>query len=190
MRTPSRCMAAYAPRRTPWYGWLALGGIFCGAVCLLIAYPLEVLGFAAVLAPIAIICSRRRQGQMARLIESRRGGSICEFARSFDVRAVDPWIIRATFEQIRNYLSAKDSVAIRATDNLTGDLLIDPEDLDFDVAVEIAQRTGRSLENTERNPYFGRVTLVSDLVHFFNEQPKHVNRLPVVLRSRSAQLWR
>lgn len=165
-------MPAYTPGKTPWYGWLALSAIACGAAGLIFAHPLGVLDFVLVLTPFVIVGIRIRQGRIARLIESRRDNSICEFARSFDARVVDPWIIRATFEQIQGHLSKDDAIGIRATDDLTKVLCIDPEELDLDIAAEIAQRAGRSMENAERNPHFGRVKLVRDLVYFFNEQPK------------------
>jgi hypothetical protein len=46
------------------------------------------------------------------------------------------------------------------------------EDIEMDIAVEISQRTGRSLTNTVANPYFAKVKTVEDLVLFFNAQPK------------------
>ena len=51
-------------------------------------------------------------------------------------------------------------------------LEIDDEDLDMDLVAEIGQRTGRSMENAEKNPYYGKVSTVEDLVLFFNLQPK------------------
>jgi hypothetical protein len=49
-------------------------------------------------------------------------------------------------------------------------LKLDEDDLDLDLIEEIAQRTGRSMENFESNPYYGKVTTARDLVLFFNHQ--------------------
>jgi hypothetical protein len=56
---------------------------------------------------------------------------------------------------------------------LEHDLRIDADDLEEVVAVEIAERAGRSLQDTTRNPYFKRVHTVKDLVRFFCAQPSH-----------------
>lgn len=60
---------------------------------------------------------------------------------------------------------------LKPTDDIFELLEIDSEDLDMDILEEIAQRTGRSIENTERNPFYGKVQTLEDLVLFFNEQP-------------------
>jgi hypothetical protein len=51
-------------------------------------------------------------------------------------------------------------------------LPVDSEDLDIDLASEISQRTGRTMENSDSNPFYGKIKTVADLVHFFNAQPK------------------
>jgi hypothetical protein len=38
--------------------------------------------------------------------------------------------------------------------------------------VDIAYRTGRSIEDWEKNPFYGRAHTVSDLVMFFVNQPR------------------
>jgi hypothetical protein len=48
---------------------------------------------------------------------------------------------------------------------------MDVDELDYVVAEEVAQRTGRSLENPEANPKYGSVETVADLVKFFESQP-------------------
>lgn len=105
-----------------------------------------------------------------KLCEERKGLSICEFAREFDALAVDTWIIRATYEQLQAALSTKHEVPIKASDNLFETLKLDEDDLDLDLAEEIAQRTGRSLNDYEGNPYYGKVTTAGNLVLFFNHQ--------------------
>jgi hypothetical protein len=70
------------------------------------------------------------------------------------------WIIRAVYQEFSNSLS----FPVRASDGF------DAEDLDS-FAVDIAERTGRSLKNTEANPMFGRVRTVHDLIMFLHHQP-------------------
>jgi hypothetical protein len=54
-------------------------------------------------------------------------------------------------------------------------LKIDPEDLDYDIE-ELAEKIGRTSNNIESNPYYGKVITVRDLVYFFNNQPLPVPR--------------
>ena len=97
--------------------------------------------------------------------ERRRGESICSFARSFDRRVIDPWIIRGVYEEFSN------SYPIRADDSLATDLGIEDEDLDDSIVV-IAERIGRSLEDTASNPMFDKLSTVGDLVLFLQHQPR------------------
>ena len=60
---------------------------------------------------------------------------------------------------------------LRTSDKLEKDLKIDPDDIE-DLIPVVAQRTGRCLENTERNPFFGKIETVGDLVLFINNQPR------------------
>ncbi len=64
------------------------------------------------------------------------------------------------------------SFPVRASDRLMEDLRLDDDDLDFDLAMQIEQRTGRSLDQTKTNPLLGKVKTVRDLVLFFNAQPR------------------
>ena len=107
-----------------------------------------------------------------------KGHDIGNFARSFNCRKIDTWVIRAVYEQIQDYVSTeKITLPIYAEDNLFEDLEIGEEDLYEDLSEEIAQRTGRSFDNVENNPYFNKVNTVGDLVNFFNNQPlKSINK--------------
>lgn len=106
------------------------------------------------------------------LLSARKSLSICDFSREFNCREIDTWVIRATYEQIQASLLFKENFPIKASDRLKEDLLIDDDDLDFDLVTEISRRTGRTLNNCESNPYFGKVKTVEDLVLFFNYQEK------------------
>ena len=117
--------------------------------------------------------NKRTKKKFALLAEERKELGICEFARSFDTKKIDTWVVRAVYEQLQTYVAEiyATEIPIQAEDSLFDLLEIDEEDLDFDLLEEIAQRTGRSLENIENNKYFGKVTEVKGLVYLFNEQP-------------------
>jgi hypothetical protein len=162
------------PRR--WYAWPLLA-VMAGALLYSLGYfivsqPLVAVPLLGVGIALGVRGAKRRKHRMHELLAERDGESICEFARSFERRRVDTWVIRAVYEQLQSHLGTEKPVPIRATDSLANDLLVDDEDLDMDIAEEILQRTGRSMKDTERNPYYGKVRTVADLVYFVNEQPK------------------
>ncbi|MDI4635539.1 hypothetical protein J7U46_20920 [Pelomonas sp. V22] len=110
---------------------------------------------------------------MLALASRREGQSICEFARDFDARAVDTWVIRAVYEQLQSHLRyVHPSFPVRADDRLKEDLLLDDDDLDIDLAQEVEERTGRSVDGATNNPYSGKVRTVRDFVLFFQHQPR------------------
>ncbi len=107
-----------------------------------------------------------------KLLKTRKDKSICEFAKEFDRKSVDTWIIRATYEQVQNALDLKYAFPLIGSDRLIDDLLLDGDDIDLDLVEEISQRTNRTLEDIESNPLMGKVYTVKDLVLFFNHQPQ------------------
>ena len=181
MRKPSRLMKKYQPvsaehkRLVDWF------------FLLLLLLPLGGLLFAIweapwllLLIPIIISISymtdsaigKKQQKKLSDMVKNRKNDSICSFARSFDCRKIDTWVIRAVYEQLQNYMQGDHpNFPIRAKDNIYDELLIDDEDFDLDLVDEIAQRTGRLLNEPEKNPYYGNVNTVADLVYFFNLQP-------------------
>ena len=109
--------------------------------------------------------------QLRKIATSRPGHTICTFARDFDRSTVDPWVIRAAWDQLQDYLSSKHGpFPVRAGDRLGKDYGLDPDDIN-DVWEVVSRRTGRSMDATEQNPYYDRVHTVGDLVHFANHQP-------------------
>lgn len=141
-----------------------------GFIALACRFPLLLAPIGAVtLTTITLNVGQRRY--LARLAEDRQGESICSFARSFDGRAVDTWVIRAVFEELRLYCRfGRQELPLRPSDELNHDLGIDPEDLE-DLVVEIAFRAGRSLDDSVNNADDGNVVTVSDLVRFLVNQP-------------------
>jgi hypothetical protein len=106
------------------------------------------------------------------LISARSDDSICTFARSFDRRSVDPWVIRAVWNELQICMNRKEGpFPIRASDNLWKDLLIDEDDIAMDMIKYLPPLIGRSIETMEENPYYGCVQTVEDLVLFFNALP-------------------
>jgi hypothetical protein len=170
MKRASRYMPKYEPKKA---NILALFSFLSLVIVILIYKPIYI-AFIALLALLVITWSKFEQPKIdkyfEKLCEERQGLSICEFAKEFDARTVDTWIIRATYEQLQAALPTKHPVPIMASDNLFETLKLDEDDLDLDLVEEIAQRTGRGLENYENNPYYGKVTTARNLVLFFNHQ--------------------
>jgi len=117
--------------------------------------------------PILFVCFSYITNRKAKQIfEHRIGDDIGTFAKSFDCRVVDTWIVRAVYEEF-SYVQ----FPLRSTDRFHEDLEIDDEDLYY-CAEDIAERAGIDIENTENNPYFDKVQTLGDLVMFLHHQPK------------------
>jgi hypothetical protein len=158
MRLPSRNMPKRIVHKAARFGVLLIAGLL--AFPGLIWWPLALALPALVLA--ATIADRQRCRNIAK---ARAGESICQFARSFDRKTVDPWVIRAVYEELSN------EFPIRRSDSFYPDLRIDADDQD-DYFEVIALRLGRSLENSKDNPWFGKVETVGDFVFALQCQPK------------------
>jgi hypothetical protein len=131
---------------------------------ILTVLPGLLVAILAVSAVIGIIDHRR----LRRLADERRGETICHFARSLDYRRLDTKIIRAVYEGLQRHLGT--SFPIRASDDIDQVYRIDWEDVD-DLANEIAYGCGRSMDGCERNPYYGRVSTVAEMIEFLCAQP-------------------
>jgi hypothetical protein len=172
MKKASRFMPKYEPKKA---SKPVLIAFFAIAVAIIIYQPWYLLVIAGI-ALLVIVWSAIDQLKVERhfhnLCKERNGLSICEFAREFDPKVVDTWIIRAVYEQLQAALPTKVNVPIKASDGLFNTLMLDEDDLDLDLVEEIAQRTSRSLEGYESNPYYGKVTTARNLVLFFNHQAR------------------
>ena len=157
--------------RMPLLGKLILLGIFAAVAYWFYSSPITaglVLGGLFVWITASTIHERRRTTKF----RQERDDTICEFRRSFDVRQVDPWIIRATYEAFGAWFDAKQpTFPLRASDSIEDDLNIDWEDVD-DLAHEVAQRAGYDISDCEANPLFGKVKTLNDFVIFFTHQPR------------------
>jgi hypothetical protein len=180
MRIASRHMKKYERRGPGWLGWLVLASFVIAMVAWLasavLKHPVPTLVVIAVVGAFAVVSSqhdKRRIAALRRLGQWRHGQSICNFAREFNLREVDPWVVRAVYEQLQAELrEVHPNFPIRAADKLVGSLVLDADDLDMGLIQEIEARTMRSLNRSNDNPYYGRVLTVRELVLFFNAQPR------------------
>ena len=141
------------------------------------------LGTIVICAIIAIVLALCDQRRLRLLSVQRHGENIGTFARAFDRHSelFDPWGVRAVWDALQPYVDFRGGrMPLRPADDLAAFIRIDPEDLDLDVLPVMAERSGRSLENTEANPFYGRVETVGDLVMFITNQPR---------RSESGETW-
>jgi hypothetical protein len=163
-------------RKVPWFAWGFLGMLIfgCGILPFFRPQTLLLMGAIGIAVWIGTIGNTRF---LRRLALARSSESICDFARSFDRKKLDPWIIRAVYEELSRFLSVDGKpIAVRAKDRCEKDLRIDPEDLD-DLGQEIAFRAGRTMDSTKQNPYFGKIHTVGDLVAFLEHQPHQRDKL-------------
>jgi hypothetical protein len=170
MRIPSRRMPKVVERKAGPFPWLFLC-IMPGALLNMVLFHPLVIGIFLGVIAVAAVVGRIHTQQMRRLAATRAGEGVCEFARAFNTRKIDTWIIRAVYEEVQACLASE--FPLRASDRLREDLHIDPDDLDMEIAMRVSERTGRSLREPKRNPYY-RVGTVGDLVNFFNSQPYSV----------------
>lgn len=160
MKKPSRLMPADEPTPFKWWHWALLAALAAG-----IAYGfVRVPGAVAIIvgSTLAEVWQARRQRRA--FAAARRNDSICTFARSFERRSSDTWIIRATHDELTGMLG----FPVRASDQLR-DLSVDDDDLE-DIATHIALRARRST-SFAGNPFIGQVNTVGDLVRCLHAQP-------------------
>lgn len=171
-RRASRFMPKAVQSKTPLWGWLLGAAIlgFFGWILFFFLPPLLGAAFLAFFVIATIWGNAATERRLRNLAAARAGGDIGTFARSFDCRMINTWIIRAVHEEFQDYLC--DGFPLRPEDQWREDLEIDEEDFGMDLVPRIAQRAGRSLESTESNPYYGKVQTIGDLVRFLNLQPR------------------
>ena len=151
-------------------GWLMLAAILACVAFACIKSPV-LLFFIPCLIALGTVMQRRERKRLRALAASRPGESLCSFARGFDYRNTDTWVIRAVYEDLQQHMKANCAdFPIRPDDRLEEDLSIDSDDLDFDLVKPIAERAGRSLSDTKTNSYYEKVKTVRDLVGFFGGQ--------------------
>ncbi len=169
MKIPSRFMPKYRPEivKFTWREWIffilflfIIGFMFWAKPFALLAV-IFVFAFGYIL---NIIDDKKLQ----KIALKRKNYNIGDFAKSFDLKNTDTWIIRAVYEELQDCLSIKN-FPIFADDNITKLFHIDGEEIDELLEI-VAQRTGRSLENLEQNPYFNTEPTARNIVLLLNKQ--------------------
>ena len=173
MRRPSRTMPpSSGSQPLTWVGcFLVMGS--AGLIISPILYCEPWLMLPIGLFAVVMICYQIvNDHHTNRLAAERPGESICTFARSFDYRRVDTWIIRAVFEELQPWCrTGRHMLPLRRTDELAVILGLDFEVMD-DLILDIADRAGRSVEEYERKPLPMPINTVADLVFFLMNQPR------------------
>jgi hypothetical protein len=174
MRKPSRFMPQVPKNRLGFLAYIALAAMTAALLYSLWKHPLWTLAAILSLAAGAAVSLKSSHARLKQLAAGRsRNGDICSFARSFDLHKVDPWVVRAVYEEVtRHFKGLGVDIQVCADDDLINDLGIDPEDLDMGIAMDIAARTGRSFDGYKKNPYLAETSTVRGLVMFFNAQPR------------------
>ena len=126
-----------------------------------------ILAALATLFPIGLLLSRLELRHRQLLASQLPADATCVFARSFDFRQTDTLVMRAVYEE----LQPEVPFSMLASHRLIEDLQLDDEDLIFDYVPIIARRLGRTLRKAKKNPCYGHVQTVADLVHFLAAQP-------------------
>jgi hypothetical protein len=123
---------------------------------------------------VATVLERRR---IKRISMKRGDANICAFARSLDYRNLDTKIIRAVYNEFKDWNSYSNvkHFPVQTDDDIYEIYRMDDEDL-WDIFCKIADRVGRSIEDIEQNPWYGKVKTVEDLIFFLNNQPKKIDR--------------
>lgn len=174
MRVASRFMPPAPGQRTGLWGYAFLAGLALFFLYLVVIQPVAIGALLLAAAALGILNSKKQRDIRQRLLKERPSADgICRFARAFDLKEVDTWVVRAVYEELQAYLlSIKLDVAISADDDIVEYLGIDSDELDMGIAQDIAARTGRTLDGIEKNPLYGKVRTAKDLVVFFNTQPR------------------
>ncbi len=173
MRTLSRHLPSpeALDGKMPFVGKIIVTSFFAAIGCWIVVAPYEALIILGSLTGLIAISMLRQRRWIARF-RQERADTICDFRKSFNLREVDPWIIRATHEAFGAWLDPKQPCfPLRASDSIGGDLKIHPEDMG-DLVFEVAERAGYDLSHCDANPLFGKVQTVEDFVLFINMEPR------------------
>ncbi len=161
---------------TPWWGWLVLGALAAwaigGPILAAVAMPWLWLAYALGIALFWLLLKAYPNRFMSEeRLRERGDASICAFRKDLNLRRIDPWIVRAVWDEIQPFLHTKwGRFPARVDDRWDEDLAIAGEDIDPTIE-SVAKRAGYSLENSEANPYYGKVVSLRDLIEFVNAQP-------------------
>jgi len=176
MKTLSRHMPPLERGKMTIPGWIFLGALAAGAIVFVIHFPYSLIPIALLV--ITCVASDRAYLTRLRVHTAGREPDLCAFARAFDRRMIDPRLIRATWDEITDYLKGvRDPFPLKPTDRIVADLEIDLEDME-EIVIRIADRAGYSLKEYEKNPRYKNMQTIGDLVLFLNEQPPKTEAEP------------
>jgi hypothetical protein len=183
VRKFSRWMPPLPPQPPPNTTTQVLLAVIIGG---LLALVVGLVGWAFVSSPVctamvilAILLSLRSANGEAdrearRLLKEWRREDIGSFARGFDRRSepFDPWVVRATWDAMKMYMR----IPLRPTDRFVKDFGIVDEEIDMALLDEVAERSGHSLEDLARNPYYAKLSslpdfTIGDFVRLISWQP-------------------
>ena len=130
--------------------------------------------YMLVLLPLFCLASEmERRRRLRRLVAERSQEDIGTFAQAFARRGepFSPHVVRAVWDALEPYVSFMGSrVPVRPADRVNEDLHIDWDDIDL-ILSEAAERSDRSIDRIEANPWYGRVYTVGDMVRLLSVQP-------------------
>lgn len=178
MRAPSRQMPVWPVQpASPALKWgCLLAPVFMAGIAAWVQ-PLGTAIFVGIIVPLVTLgtaAARRQRRELAvKLRAARKGDALCRFARDFDCRKVDTWLVRATFEEVQGAWHGVGGgpVPLRAGDRWREDLRFNGDDLE-EIGTRIAGRAGYSLADTRGNPLYGKVRTVDEIVAFMRHQPR------------------
>ena len=116
-----------------------------------------------------VIATIKDNKRLRRIAADRVGDNICTFARAFDRRTVDPWTIRAAYDELQGYFGRIGRpFPIRASDRFKDDLKMDGDDL-CDLLFAIAERSRHDITFLDANP---QIHTIGELVTCISNLPK------------------
>jgi len=173
MRKPSNQMPQYEVPKMKWYfvviAWIFLI-LYLGSIAYKayddIAFRYVILMFIVLI----LVLSGVGVEKYKKSKRSRKEWNIGKFAKEFNLKEVDTWVVRAVYEAVYDEVE----IPIKADDDIDKDLGIDMGDLGFDeILINVSQRTGRVLtENSVGHDDIKNIITVRDLVEFFNKLPR------------------
>lgn len=165
-RPPSKRMPPLPTRGKSLRTWLILAlATALVLVASIAVWPAPLAVLVVLVVTVSVAQRSRSRRALARLAADRPGESICSFARRFDCRKVDTWVIRAVYETLQDDLKGDfRQFPLRPDDDLLRTLKIDAEDLEFDLLQTMAYRCRRRLPSAAEV----HAVTVGDLVHYLN----------------------
>ncbi|POP45930.1 hypothetical protein CHU32_09005 [Superficieibacter electus] len=186
MKTPSRFLFSPRPARVTPVGWLILVGLSGAALYwiyrMIVGFMHDgepfIFFFSAFLAWFIVFTvqdNRQLMAQHRALADARRGKSICDFARSFNLREVDTWVIRAVWNVLSESVNREGPdgfiIPIFVDDRLADEFMLEDEDDLLDTLEDMAFRAGRSTELLGTDGFSGPLVTVRDAVLLLNALP-------------------